>query len=471
MKSSLKEACVILLGAFILCIPTFYNGYPFLSYDSGTYIESGFTGIVPIARPLAYGLFVRHSSMCFSLWFTIYAQCIILSSVLYLLLKNTIIKKERFNFFYLIILIALTFFTNIGWCVGQIMADIFAPIFIISFVCILFIEKLNVINLTFLALVFILSCTAHLTHLLMAMVASSLLLIFLFRYRKRREIVLHYRKRVVLILMLSIGSLFTVLTINYTHKNGGGFKLSRGSHVFLIAHFIEMGTMEEFLKENCNKPEFKDCKTCLYKDSLEHSLDEYLWSWNGTLTKTGGWENTEKEHNFILKKMFSDYNFAIKNIYGSIRFGLTELCQITIGDGIGPLNKTTPPGIEIKKYYPSELNSFMLSKANTEPYLVTKFDTANYFNTLLVTISVCTILYYFLYKKNRSKEYFPGVLLISFVILNAFLTAGLNAPNPRFQSRVIWLIPLFLFIIVLNNQTYILKHCKKVISCLSEDNN
>src|ERR1700758_5039108 len=128
MKSYFKELGLILVGAFILCIPVFFNGYPILCYDSGTYIKSGFTGIVPIDRPLAYGLFIRHSSMAFSLWFTIYTQCIILSGLLYILLKNTIIKKEKFNFIYIVILIILTFLTNIGWCVGQIMADIFAPI-------------------------------------------------------------------------------------------------------------------------------------------------------------------------------------------------------------------------------------------------------------------------------------------------------------------------------------------------------
>lgn len=459
MKSSFKAAGVILLGAFILCMPAFYNGYPFFSYDSGTYIRSGFTGIVPIDRPLAYGLFIRHSSLFFSLWFTIYSQCIILSGVLYLLLKNIITKKEKIDFNYLIIIVSLTFFTNIGWCVDQIMPDIFAPILIISFINLLVVKNLTVIKLFFLAPVFILSCTTHLTHLLMAIIASSLLLITLFFYRKIRGVLL-YSKKVLIISLLSIVSLFAVLMINYTHENGGGFKLSRGSHVFLMAHFIEMGTMEEFLKENCDKPEFKDCKTCLYKDSLEHSLDEYLWSWNGTLAKTGGWDGSEKEHNFILKKMFSDINFLVKNIYGSIRFGLTELCLITIGDGIYPLDKTTPPGIEIKNYYPDELNTFMRSKANTEPYLVTKFDTVNYLNILLLIISGCVILYYFLYKKNRNREYFLGLLLISFVVLNALITAGLNAPCPRFQSRVVWLIPLFLFVIVLNNKTYILKYCK-----------
>ncbi len=464
MKFYLKEAGIILLGAFILCVPVFYNGYPFLTYDSGTYIRSGFTGAVPIDRPLAYGLFSKYASMSFSLWFTIYTQCILLSGVLYLFLKNSISRKEKFNFIYLVILIALTFFTNAGWCAGQIMADIFAPLLIISFISLLLIEKLTLLNLVFLAFVFILSCATHLTHLLMAMTASGALLFFLLVFKKRKITLLFSLKRVLLVSLLAIVSLFTVLTINYTHKDGGGFKLSRGTHVFLMAHFIETGIMEEFLKENCDKPEFKDCKTCLYKDSLEHSLDQYLWWWNGTLYKTGGWEGTEKEHKFILKSMFSDLNFTVKNIYGSFRFGLTELCLTKVGDGIGPLGKDTPPWIEINKYYHDELNAFLSAKQSTAPFLDRKLDRVNDYNTFLLITSICSMLYYFIYKKNKNKEYFYGLLIIIFVIINAFLTAGLNAPCPRFQSRVVWIIPLFFMILLINNRMHILNYCKRIIA-------
>jgi hypothetical protein len=464
MKSYFKELGLILLGAFILCIPVFFNGYPILCYDSGTYIKSGFTGVVPIDRPLGYGLFIRHSSMSFSLWFTIYAQCIILAGVLHLLLKNSVINKEKFSFSYLVILIGLTFCSSIGWCAGQIMADIFAPILIISFTCLLVIEKLNPVNLIFLALVFILCCATHFTHLLMALVASFALLLLFLLTKKRIGGSIFSFKRVLLVLSLSVVSLFTCLTINYTHKDGGGFTTNRGGHVFLMAHFVQSGTLEEFLKENCGKPEFKDCKTCLYKDSLEHSLGEYLWKDRGTLVKTGGWYGTEKEHNFIIKSMFSDFKYIIKNIYESFRFGLTELFLTKVGDDIVSLDENTPPGTQINKYFHDELNTFLQSKQNTEPYLNKKLDTVNNYNTFLLIVSCCVILYYFLYKKNKNKEYFSGILIVFFVVLNAFATAGLNAPCPRFQLRVAWLILLFFAVIILNNKAYILKSYKNLIS-------
>lgn len=59
------------LSVILLIMPAIVNGYPLVYSDSGTYIGSGFEGIVPVDRPIAYGLFVRHISVAYSLWFVI----------------------------------------------------------------------------------------------------------------------------------------------------------------------------------------------------------------------------------------------------------------------------------------------------------------------------------------------------------------------------------------------------------------
>ena len=464
MKFSLKEVGVILLGTIVLCLPVFFNGYPLLTYDSGSYIHGGFTGIVPVDRPLAYGLFIKYTSLSSSLSFTVYAQCILLSAVLYLFLKNVIRDREKSNLYFIGILTALTLLTNIGWCAGQIMADVFTAIFIISFISLVLFERLSKPQVIFLAFALVLSCIVHLTHLLMAMSASVILLLYWFIFRKRSGLFTLSLKRVGLVIGLTIVSWTTVLLINNNHEGGGGYRLNKGSHVFLMAHFIEVGTMEEFLKQNCDKPEFKDCKTCLYKDSLEHTLGEYLWSWNSSLYKTGGWEGTEQEHNFIFKKMFSDLNFVAKNIYGSLKFGTEELFLTQVGYDINPLEKGSPPWIEIEKWLPREMNKFLASKQNTEPYLNGKLETLNMINTALLFVSGTVLLVYFIRKKTKGLEYFFVILVLLFYALNAFLTAGLNAPSPRFQGRIAWLIPMLAIVLIINNKSHISSLYKRLVS-------
>ncbi|MFK8101257.1 MAG: hypothetical protein AB8G15_01985, partial [Saprospiraceae bacterium] len=64
----LPKLLTILLGTIILLFVAFYNGYPLVYSDTGTYIQSGFELFVPVDRPLTYGLFLRYTSLGISPW-------------------------------------------------------------------------------------------------------------------------------------------------------------------------------------------------------------------------------------------------------------------------------------------------------------------------------------------------------------------------------------------------------------------
>ena len=131
------------------------------------------------------------------------------------------------------------------------------------------IEKLDTIKLIFLSFIYILSSCCHLSNGLIAASAIVLLLLIKILFMKKSSI-LHF-KRLMLLLFLSFSSYLTVIAINYSHDNGISY--SKGSHVFLMAHVLTSGTMTDFLKENCDKVEYKNCKICNYKDSLETNLE------------------------------------------------------------------------------------------------------------------------------------------------------------------------------------------------------
>jgi len=43
------------------------------------------------------------------------------------------------------------------------------------------------------------------------------------------------------------------------------------------------------------------------------------------------------------------------------------------------------------------------------------------------------------------------------ILINSFVTAGLNSPCERFQARVVWLLPLAIIIILIENYELIIK--------------
>ena len=96
-KQTILDILLILLGGIILCFMGFYNTFPYVYSDCGTYIGSGFSLKVPYDRPIFYGLFVRHVSLLTSLWLVILVQGLILSLILFYYFKYLLSPKQHNN--------------------------------------------------------------------------------------------------------------------------------------------------------------------------------------------------------------------------------------------------------------------------------------------------------------------------------------------------------------------------------------
>lgn len=459
MNQLLKKTGLLLLGALILFCPALYNGFPILHSDSGTYTRCAFTNIVEIDRPLMYSLFIKYTSLYYSLWLTVFAQALLLTVVLYILLKGIIKQEQKFGVYYLAIVTILSAFTGLGWYVAQIMPDILSAILIICITCLLFIENLSKLKQVTLGIIFIFCCATHFSHQLIAFVVSGLLVLILLYQRISKRALWLNIKKTTLIVLLSVSSYFTVFLINYTH--GGGFTYSRSSHAFLMAHFIESGIVKEFLIENCDKPEFKICKTCLYKDSLENEIDYFLWDYNSSFYKVGGWEHSADEYNFIISKMLSSPKYLFKNIVYSCKCGLKQLVRNDIGEGLFACGEFTAAGIEIKKHFPKELATYLKSKQNTEEIFKT-FNLIGLFQYILLCISVLYLIYCFFDRSAENKLLkYVSLAITAMVIVNSFITAGLSTVHDRFQARVSWLLILLPIVFIINNRQIIIAYFKK----------
>src|SRR5690606_34892748 len=126
----------VLPCALILMYAGFYNGYPLVTSDTGTYLNSGFNLTVPDDRPITYGLFIRFVSMGFSLWLPIFLQNALVSFVIveFIRFSGAEIKKH----FYIPIFLFLSYLSGISWFSSQIMPDIFSAVSILVLPVLLF---------------------------------------------------------------------------------------------------------------------------------------------------------------------------------------------------------------------------------------------------------------------------------------------------------------------------------------------
>jgi hypothetical protein len=448
MKEFLRNTGIVLLGALFLCSPALYNAFPLVYPDTGAYLVSGFEGLVLPDRPIMYGLFLRHISMKFSLWFPIFLQCILVALMLYIMLREFLRSQERFFLVYMSIILVLTAATGLAWYTGQLMPDIFAPLLALSFVYFLFAKKLEVFKVIFISFLFILCVSVHYSHFLLSVLISVVLTCLGLFYKLRKRDFIPF-KRIAIVAGLSGLSWLYILSINYWYDND--FRLSKGSHAFLMSHYIETGVMAQYLKENCDKPELKNCKMCIYKDSLEMCSGNFLWCYPSTLYKTGGWIDTREEYNYIFRQMNSNPRYFLKNMYCSFRFGLSQLFLNKVGNGLGAITGELPPGPHIKKYFLWEHNTFMLSMQYLDR-LPPLFDTINNCQNLLLILSILLFIYYFGYTAHNDPESAVIKFILFFVILNSFATAGINIPHERLQCRVVWLVIFFSMILLANKK-------------------
>ena len=185
----------------------------------------------------------------------------------------------------------------------------------------------------------------------------------------------------------------------------------------------------------------------------------FIWSSN-ILTNTGGWENSKDEYNKIITETLKQPKYLFLNIYRSITYGFIQLTKNEIGQGLTAYNEGSAPYGQIHWRYHNELNNYLNSRQNKWNGVNLKFDILNTFHLILIILSIFLVL--ILFTSSIRLKINPNTLefiifVIVAIIINSFITAGLNSPCERFQARIVWLLPLSIMILIVYNYEILIK--------------
>ncbi len=443
------------IGTLILSIVALYNGYPLVYSDTGTYIYSGFDIFVPFDRPITYGLFLKFFSFKYSTWCVILFQNLLTAFVVWECLKVFFDDPIKLKKIYLFTLLFLVLFTGVAWYSNQLMPDFFAPLTIISFFTLITRKKISLLPKVILILILLYASISHFSHLMIGVLLVILSVGFkLFFKEKFKAISL---KRILFIGTLVLSSWVILPGINYLVEKK--ITISKGSHVFLMARLADTGILGEFLKENCSTPQFEDCTLCQYKDSLPHDAASFIWS--GEIFKnTGGWENSKDEYTKIIIATLKRPKYLFANIYKSFFYGMIQLTDNEIGHGLSAYNEGSAPYGQISWRFHNELNNYLNSRQNKWNGANLNLDLLNTLHLLLIILSLFIFLLLTtssIYAKLDLTTKIFLIFVIIAIVINSFITAGLNSPYGRLQTRVVWLFPLALIITIVKNYTIIAK--------------
>ena len=430
---------VVAFSAFVFCFMGFYNNFPLLYNDTGTYINSGFSCKVPKDRPIIYGLFIRHACLNESLWLVIYLQSLILSYVLYKLFSRFLEGKQLLSTM-MAFVFTTTLITGASVCISQLMPDVFTPVCIIV-LALLLTSKLEMSRIEFwmLFLIGVFAIGVHNSHGVTCLLIVTAWVIWQSINSKQSLAFKQIFRPVGITLSMIIAGMF--LNNITSLALGQGFFPPNGSHVFMMGRLSEEGLLDAYLHEKCEE---KNYRICVYKDSIPAN---FIWDYkNSPLYKTGGWQANEQEYRTIITDILTTPKYFKKFAIRSFENWWAQLFSFNTGDTpfLGPNDRAYQA---LQAHYPDYLRQYENSFQYRNQL---NYNFINQVQRLFVMLCVLFIILYFIKSSQVIATDFNACVFILFsgIILNALICPTFSTVSSRYESRVIWLIAIPVFIIV-----------------------
>lgn len=423
-------ACATLLIATL----AFFNRYPLVFSDSGTYIRSAFTLLPPPDRPIGYGLIIRAVTWQSTLWTVVLFQAAMLAWLLWEILKKVLPPKLHLMRNHLVLVLGLVLFSSMPWYAAQIMPDIFSAMIILVLYLLLRAPELGRVKRGFLWICLFFFLITHNSHVAMAaMLLAGLALFGLFR--RRGAWPRFWANWGGATAVLALGVFFVAW---YNGQHGLRQTFSPAANVFLSARLCENRMLGDFLEEHCGE---RDYPLCAYRHELPSLPTSFIWGDNSINWRIS--HDMEKVDSLLapmVRDFFLDPAYVGRFLRSSLVASIAQLFQVSAVSGATPYLEGSAPYTVVSSSLPWELSSYATSMQAKGAW----WDTS--FNDRLVHVALLLALGLLAWCSPQWRAH-PELrllipLLLAWVVLNAVVTASLANVYDRLQSRVAWLVVL-----------------------------
>lgn len=443
----IRRFFTVVLGALMMLWPALCNGYPLLYPDSMTYLNDGrplakilflhaprgFTGM----RSEFYSLGIFFFHWNFSAWPIIAMQALVTSYIIWLVVRSLAARLVELQFLSLVAVVSLT--TSLGWYVSFVMPDILGAVLYLAIYLLVFArETLSTREIGAVAAISCWAMASHTTHWMLAVILCALLglLLLLLRWTPMRECKRGLAWLAALILLVA-GSQMAL------HKYLYGAATLNGNRMpYLTARIIADGPGSWYLQQHCGELQWAICARV---DTLPDTDDSFLWDDDGIWQTSSGDEQERmlREEMPLVVATLRAYpreqsERSLANFREEIdNFALRDFCPNTWMEG------------EIDRLLPGVHAKYLRTR---QAHLTLPNDFFTRVQLWVVSASalgiLCTVP--FLLWLRRGRILGLAAIIVPVVLANAFITAVLSEVDSRYQSRVIWLIPLLAGLIALD---------------------
>lgn len=428
-------AAAILLGATILSWVAVANGFPLVFADSGTYLRIPLELFYPTDRPPVYGLAIGLPLWIMGVWGIVAVQA--MGSVL-IIAMTLAIGGGRLHARGLVATCALLALgSSLPWFVGQIMPDIatgFVPL--VLFALLARPSDTPLWQRAGLAALLALLIAVHLSHVLLAAGLSGLAMVaMLLSGTGWRETV-----RRSLPAMLAI--MVTLLGLSSLNRVAGyEFRPALSSDTFLLARLFDGHVAQPTLARLCHERALAHCAARPLVDdpSVAQPGQAYLWDQRSPL---GAMLHRDRpgviaEQRVIIRTVLRDDPGGVAALAWR---GFTEQLTTVRKGVLPPYAADMQIAHILKARLPDAYRAFAVSRQQRGA-----LDPLKFAPDVAVAVAVVLLLPLMLVWAIGGRRWrLLGLtgLVVATLLLNAAITGDLSGPDDRYQSRVLWLLPL-----------------------------
>lgn len=387
-------------------------------------------------RSLIYSLGIFPFHWNITLWPVAALQALLAAYVLWLVIRSIVTRRKVLC--YLVVCALLSLLTTLSWYAVLILPDILGPILYLCIYLVVFARKtLSRMERAAIFVIIWWAVASHGSHLLVVAglcALLTLLLVFRFRFMERR--------------FRAVGTVVVTILIAAATQVGlnafltGQPSLNGDWPPVLTARIIVDGPGREYLETHCPAANLAICEDV---HNLPETADDFLWSDNGIWARASEEKQARmqrEEMKFLLATLRAYPGEQFKKSAANFGNQLTALGLDDLGSNDWVLGA-------FDEALPREKSSYERSRQIRDALPLEFFSSIQEW-TVIASLIVIAAFSPYVWRRRPAQILGLTVIIISSVLMNALVTGILSGVETRYQSRVIWLVPLLAGVLLLN---------------------
>jgi hypothetical protein len=431
--TSIRWLVASIAGAASLMWVAIANGFPLLFSDSGGYLRVGTELHYLSDRPIVYGLMIAPFARLGGPWAIIVAQALLTV----LLISGVVAVKlcRPSPAMTILILIGLALCSSLPWFVGQVMPDLLTGLVALLVFLILFGKEPETRwQRWWPSLLLVPLTAAHLSHLPLA--AALIVTGFLVASWRRVPSVGKRTTRAAVALILAVISL-CCLNLVGIHR----FVPSGESNMFLVARLFDGRVAQPILDEACQTEKLLLCAVRAKMNDPRRLQPGQDYLWAGDIRAPLAAQDADglrKEEGAFARRVISARPFAVARL--AIEGTIKQIVRSRTADGMTPYSPNMQVAQQIQTHFPRWEAAFQSSREQRGTLQMLSVAPDRLF-ALIVALLSPLILGRALRRGDDTMVGLVAIVIVT-VVANAAICGILSGPVDRYESRVLWLLPL-----------------------------